>query len=335
MKVYYSGNFWGGHKYEHAGREITVNKSFLWGGLQWRIPAVYFCAKGLVIDFCVVIPIDEIRNYYKRWNLDWSIHRLNEEDHMRMHKESPFSIDPQVTAKVDAKDLDHPRMCAVGWHPLEEERDQDERVQEELLEYYSCDRSQGWKFVRVSFPWTSSKKPKGKTILLKLVQEPALYPGTHFKTTDSTELQEFKVLHPVTGMEHKLIVSECYDRTLPDHAFPFSEEMKYPNVFKGLTYRIQPELSMKEFMIQDCVRSDSPRSNNMSSGSLQVRSACSVGVIGGATGISAIFMPEDGTEDYHWRTACSSLHFNSVQEVEWRTLFYDKETEDIEVEIEL
>jgi hypothetical protein len=225
-------------------------------------------------------------------------------------------------------------MCSVSWHPLEEGRDIDEKVQEELLEYYSCDRSIGWNFIRVCFPWTTSRKPRGKTISLKLEQTPTLYQGTHFVTTESSELQEFNVIHPVTGTEYKIIISECNTRTLPDNAFSFGGDMKYPIVFKGLTYRMDPELSMKEFMIQDCVRSDTPR-NNINSMSKKGKSACSIGIIGGATGMSTIFVPGEGTQEYHWRTACSSLHFDSVSSVEWRTRFYVNETEDIEVEIEL
>lgn len=63
MKVYYSGNFWGGHKFEHPGKEIPVRKEFMWGGLKWHIPAIYACSKGLVIDFCVEIPQKRIEKF--------------------------------------------------------------------------------------------------------------------------------------------------------------------------------------------------------------------------------------------------------------------------------
>lgn len=335
MKVYYSGNFWGGHKYEHAGREILVNKTFEWGGLQWRIPAVYFCAKGLVLDFCVEIPRERIENYYKHWNQTRRLSGLSEEDHIQMQKDNPFTIELQVAAKVNGRSLDHCRMCAVGWHPFDEEREHDEKVQEELLEYYACDRSQGWRFIRVCFPWKTSKKPKGKSISLTLEQAPTLYNGERFVTVESSEQKDYQLLHPITGKEHKLIISECKTQTLPENTFRFHDGMEYPNTFNVLTYRLSPELSMKEFMVQDCVRSDKPRTNNLNSISEMGKSACSVGIIGRASGISAIFVPGEGTQEYHWHTAYSSLHFDAVSRVEWRTMFYVKETEDMKVEIEL
>ena len=335
MKVYYSGNYWGGHKYEHAGQEISINKLFVWGGLQWLIPALYICAKGLVIDLCVEIPIEGIRNYYKRWNRDWSRCGINEEDHIRMNRENPFSIDPQVVVKANGKVLEHSRMCSLGWHPLEEEQDQEGKVQAQLLEYYSCDKSQGWKFIRVCSPWTTSKKPELNTISLTLEQTPALYPGAHFVTTEFSEQQEHIIVHPITGMEYKLILSDCTTQTLPENSFQYKEDMIFPNIFKVLNYRTEPELTTKEFMIQDRVRSDPPRDRYNSTKPRMERSACSTGIIGRASGISAIFIPGEGAKEYHWRTACSSMHFEVVQNVEWQTMFYVKETEDIVVEIEL
>jgi hypothetical protein len=333
MKVYYSGNFWGGHKYEHAGQEISVNKAFQWGGLQWRIPAIYSCSKGMVIDFCVEIPRERIEVFYKRWNQDRRISGLSEEDHMQIQRENPFSIDIEVEARINGKKLERSRMCAVNWHPLDEEREEDEKVQGELMVYYACDRSQGWRFIRVCFPWNKSRKPEVRTLSLILKEAPVLYPGEHFTTEESSEQQEIKVIHPVTGIEHKLIINECMTHTLPTNTFHFDENMEYPSIFKVLSYRILPELSMKEFNIQDCSRGDPPRSKNDDPLSLRGRSACSVGIIGGAVGPSAIFVPGKGTEEYNWRTTCSSLHFSEVSQVEWRMMFYVKETEDIEVEM--
>jgi hypothetical protein len=335
MKVYYSGNFWGGHKYEHAGHEIPINKTFQWGGLQWRIPAAYLCAKGLVLVFCVAIPRDRIENYYRCWNPDRRRSVLSGEDHIQLQRDNPFSIDLDVEVRVNGNKLERSRMCAVSWHPLEEERDHDEKVQEEFLEHYACDRSQGWRFIRVSIPWSTSRKPKVRSLSLRLDQAPVMYPGTHFVTEGSSEQQEVKVLHPVTGMEHKLIITECKCQKLPDDAFKFGEDMEFPNHYMVLTYRITPELSMREISIADCAKGDPPKSKIMNSLSSKGNSACSVGIIGGACGISAVFIPGKEAWEYNWRTASSSLHYEAVPRVEWRIIFFVKETENIEVEIEV
>jgi len=52
-KVYFDGNFWMHHRRERAGKEIPINKQFVWEDEVWMIPAMYVCAKGLVIDFCL------------------------------------------------------------------------------------------------------------------------------------------------------------------------------------------------------------------------------------------------------------------------------------------
>ena len=66
-KVYYSGNFWGHDKGERRCREIVIEKSFEWEEQKWRIPSIYICPKGLVIDFCVEVPAKEVREFIKRW----------------------------------------------------------------------------------------------------------------------------------------------------------------------------------------------------------------------------------------------------------------------------
>ena len=59
--------------------------------------------------------------------------------------------------------------------------------------------------------------------------------------------------------------------------------------------------------------------------------ACSVAVIGGADGPTAIFVAKGNSEKM--RVACSSLHFEKKSEIEWQMLFYKKMMEDICVTI--
>ena len=50
-----------------ADDEITVNKSFIWGDMQWHVPAVYACEKGLVVDYCVEIDPEKIKSFFEKW----------------------------------------------------------------------------------------------------------------------------------------------------------------------------------------------------------------------------------------------------------------------------
>lgn len=49
-KVFYQGSLYGHFGRDRAGKEIEINKSFLWGGESWLVPSVYVCGKGLVAD---------------------------------------------------------------------------------------------------------------------------------------------------------------------------------------------------------------------------------------------------------------------------------------------
>lgn len=53
-----------------------------------------------------------------------------------------------------------------------------------------------------------------------------------------------------------------------------------------------------------------------------------IGVIGGADGPTAVFV---GAHTPKLHAACSSLHFEPVEDVEWRAVFSEKLMEDKEV----
>lgn len=51
------------------GRELPIHQTFSWGGTEWRIPAVYVCAQGLVADFVRRVPAGSIQTFTGRWKL--------------------------------------------------------------------------------------------------------------------------------------------------------------------------------------------------------------------------------------------------------------------------
>jgi hypothetical protein len=334
MKVYYSGEFGQGQKFEKPGKEIRVKKAFMWGGQQWYIPAIYSCSKGLVIDFCVAIPRERVEIYYKNWNLEKRISELSNEELEKLENENPFTRNIEVVARVNGKELKFSRMCLVGWHPCEAEREQIEDEQEELMEYYNCDRNQGWSFIRACFSWSTTRKPKMKTIFLTLKEHPAAYFGVHFTTKVPCDRHEIMCIHPVCEQTHKITIYECEKTSLSERLIQFNKDMQFPNYFNKLTYGISPELPQEEFQIQDCARSDKPKSLESNSSTSNVAASCCV-VIGGADGTFAIHAPTKDSEENLKRLACSSLHFTQVPEVEWRTIFYVKENEDYETEINI
>lgn len=334
MKVYYSGNYWGGHKFEHAGKEIPIKREFLWGGLKWHIPAIYACSKGLVIDYCIEIPKDIIENFFKRWNLDKRISGLSDEELEQLEKENPFTIDVDIAAKINGKELETSGMRALCWHPCEVEREQIGDVQEELMEYYNCDRTKGWRFIRTCFAWKTSRKPEIKELSLSFKERPAAYSGMHFTTEeDNSHKKEITCIHPVSKQEYKITLYECASQNLSEASFKFNKEQQFPNCYKILTYSIFPDLSQGEFIIRDCAKGDKPRRIKENSLAFDEVVACGIAIIGGSDGPSAIFIAGKDSDESNRRMACSSLHFTQVQKVEWRTIFYVKENEDFDMDI--
>ena len=72
-KVYFDGDFWGHRGKDRAGKEIKLDKQFDWAGYHWVIPAAYSCSKGLVVDFCMRVDSESIRDFMKKWNLALSM----------------------------------------------------------------------------------------------------------------------------------------------------------------------------------------------------------------------------------------------------------------------
>lgn len=68
-KVCFGKNFWGTQEENDPGEELRVDREFEWHGYKWRIPAVYRCRQGLVVDFAMEVPQEELRAYMEKWGL--------------------------------------------------------------------------------------------------------------------------------------------------------------------------------------------------------------------------------------------------------------------------
>ncbi|MEG2014035.1 MAG: hypothetical protein RR063_12700, partial [Anaerovoracaceae bacterium] len=70
-----------------------------------------------------------------------------------------------------------------------------------------------------------------------------------------------------------------------------------------------------KLILQDCAPGDRPRRKHTDPLAPEMTSDCCIGVIGGADG----------------PTACSSLHFEPIADVEWRMVFQEKMAEDVNI----
>ena len=101
-----------------------------------------------------------------------------------------------------------------------------------------------------------------------------------------------------------------------------------------MTYTVTPELSEKAFAVLDCAESDRPRAKSESISGR--KAAASIAVLCGSSRAGTNENTEAncaGSRQTSARLACSSLHFEPAEQVEWRLQFYWKRENGVSVEI--
>lgn len=328
-EVYFDGNLWGHKKGGSRCREIPVEKTFYWGEEKWRIPSVYAALDGLVVDFCVEVEPERIRAFMEKWNLWGGEPAEYEEDTWRqMEAENPLDIEIFSKMILDGKELSENQGCSVTWNPCipetarkgEAEGTYAMKEAKSFLEHYGCDASKGWIFKRYAFRREEKERlPALRDVRIRLERKATYFAGAQF--TAGCPGQEIRFSHPVTGIRHILTVTGIEQEKLEEA--PFDDTMEFPSHYVRMTYILSPELPEGEITVQDCGSGDAPRPNR--------KKAAALGLIGGASGATAIFLAEKGKREEHM--AFSALHFEKADTVEWRIGFHVKMLEDIEVAV--
>ena len=154
-KVYFDGSFWGHHGRERAGREMPVQKWFSWAGRDWFVPSVYVCSKGIVVDFCMRVDSESIRDFMKKWNLDWendSCENFTREQQMQMEWENPLCFNFKPCLKLNEKILQTTHGCAVSFNPCLPDGVINELEAKWAIDHYGLDSTYGWVICRDVFP---------------------------------------------------------------------------------------------------------------------------------------------------------------------------------------
>lgn len=98
-----------------------------------------------------------------------------------------------------------------------------------------------------------------------------------------------------------------------------------------MSYTLSPDLPDGAFTVTDCLPSDQPRLKRTNANEPQASGSISITLIGGAGGSTAIIFGGSGQSKLH--AACSALHFEPMDGVEWHMMFYEKRREDVTVEL--
>lgn len=314
-KVFYQGSLYGHFGRDRAGKEIEINKSFLWGGENWLVPSVYICGKGLVADILKSVSVEDFRAFAEKFGLDeaddpenFSPQRLAEAE-----AENPLGGGIYVTAKINGRESSMEFSSSDCWNPLFP----DGGGSEKLLEKYGLDKSFCWQITRVSIPWRGRKPKKIGSLSLCLRADRLRVSEMHFKAERPGDRTEFT--NPATGKTHILTVTDIKRQSLAQFPHIGKDEPKF---FTLLRVDISPEISKDALLITDCAEGDRTHKGALP------RNASAIGIIGGADGPTVII-----SEYESGHTACSSMHFEPEYEPDWCMTFYDKPREDIEVEL--
>ncbi len=331
MEVYFGKNFWGKHRRGTPGKRKSIEKNFIFNGRSWRIPAVYVCEEGIVADFCVEVPLQEAKDYQKKWASRCQADMESEEELERVERDNPFYLRVEMSAVINGKSSGRCQGCGTVWNPLveEEERaaleagqeeDSDQPPEELLMEEYGCRRDCGWVFLRKAFSWPEGEGGSLDFLTFQLKKEPFFWPGPHFEAGLEEKPENVTWTHPRTGVRHTLRVLDCEQEEL-NCEFPnrIRGGMEWPGHYLRLTYQVEPPVEPGELQVLDCQRSDQPVRMQGESG------VAAISIIGGADGPTSIFIAGKKEKEPQVLSAFSSMHFTAVEKTRWRIRFQLKD----------
>ena len=328
-KVTFDGGFW--RNDGNPGKEICVEKRFSWGEDNWYIPAVYLCEEGVVVDYCKEAECAAIKAFIDKWDLlnEHKNHYTNEQRD-QMSLEHPLSRDVHISAILNAQLIRENHGCGVSWIPssIVPQGGPRESIVQKLMDHYKLDPDKAWSINRCSIPWSDGKTSEIHAMELRMEPREASIPGIRFVVENKGD--SFKFVHPLTGVEHLLTVQEIESKELSQTHFP-DDTMEYPRFFKAMTYTVEPDIDRNHMVVLDCADGDSARPKKNISREKGSVTASSIGVIGGASGPTAVIMGNVVPRTVH--AACSAVRFEPVNSVEWRIVFREKRKEAIQVKL--
>lgn len=326
--VTFEGGFW--HNDGIPGKEIRAEKAFSWSDENWYVPAVYICDEGIVVDYCKKAECAAIKSFMDKWDLqNEHKNQYTKEQREQIVQEHPLNAEVHVSAIVNGQLLREKNGYGLSWIPSHvlpgADRDNDVA---KLMDHYELDPDMGWSINRCCIPWTNEKTEVIHAMELCFEPREAKLSGIRFVVEH--EGDNFKFVHPLTGMEHVLAVQEFESQELSQTHFP-DDTMEYPRYFKAMTYEVEPDIDRHHMVVVDCADGDCARPKKNISREKGSVTASSIGIIGSASGPTAVIMGNAVPRTLH--AACSAVRFEAVDSVEWRIVFREKMKEDIQIKI--
>lgn len=320
--VYFSSGFYGTKKGK-KGEKVEINKSFVWAGKEWIIPAVYVCPKGIVADICEKTDCEILKQFKEKWSFcGYNENKLTDEQKTEFINDIPTPTGFRTELTVNGKVSMNAYGSSVTYIPQEFLPDGDESNRDAIktIDYYNLSRDDGWTVHRISIPWATAKKPVIKSAELRLVADMKSVNGDKFTTPGAGEKIEF--INPLNGNRHTL---EVKDIRKNETAFSV-EGYDFPDKNTVMSFTVEPDIDKKNFSVMDTVQNDAPVKTGEK---LTDNEASSIAIIGGADGPTAVFVAERPDAGAGLHTASSALKREHRENIVWQFVFRQKPDEDI------
>ena len=304
----------------HPAREVEANALFSWGEEEWRVPKLYVCAEGLVVDYCIGVDVEKVAEFLRWYEEltcgDYGV-ELSQEQQEEAEQRNPLHIAFHSALTVDGTAMPAKGGSSTVWVPEScgnEELTAENRRTDAILEHYRLDGDKAWVFWRCRYPWKTRRGSGVKTASLRLTRDKETITLARF--TDPAAGEEIRLTHPVTGEVYTLAVSAAEPQTL-DQSILRDPDTEYPTHFVSLSGTVMPPL--EGLIVRDCAEGDHPRSKS-----------------GGAFGMILFGRKSDrsaAAEGQQTICAASSMHFEAPQSVTWRAVANEKPMEDVEMKL--
>ena len=296
---------------DKPGTELRLDRRFTWAGREWCVPAVYSCAKGLVMDVAMSAPVEDVLAFMARWAPQGKARYsdFSKADRMRIEYEHPLSLDFSASVTVNGRVLDSEGASGWGWAPIE---GWENREAQRAVEHYGLDPGRCWQFSRIRFPW--KRRMEIKSLDAVFTPERVDVPGECFTVSRAGE--EVQLVSPVDGEQYTLTVCEY---SAARTKFRDDSEWEFPEQYVTLEYTLTPELDRDDFQLTDVSEGDRPRLR---------RSSAGFGPTASAPAIIAVISGGDGRH-----AAGSSLYFEAPQQIEWLPVFREYPCEALELKL--
>ena len=296
---------------DKPGTELRLDRRFTWAGREWCVPAVYSCAKGLVMDVAMSAPVEDVLAFMARWAPQGKARYsdFSKADRMRIEYEHPLSLDFSASVTVNGRVLDSEGASGWGWAPIE---GWENREAQRAVEHYGLDPGRCWQFSRIRFPW--KRRMEIKSLDAVFTPERVDVPGECFTVSRAGE--EVQLVSPVDGEQYTLTVCEY---SAARTRFRDDSEWEFPEQYVTLEYTLTPELDRDDFQLTDVSEGDRPRLR---------RSSAGFGPTASASALIAVISGGDGRH-----AASSSLYFEAPQQIEWLPVFREYPCEALELKL--